>query len=165
MEYMVGAALSFAREDAAEEQSRALDLRALAETVAADATEAGQNVTLTPGDALVIPMRPRTLKRALVNIVDNAVRYAGDASIAVGREGDEAVIRVIDHGTGIPEAEREAVLKPFYRCEASRSRDTGGIGLGLSIAADAVSAHGGRIALMETPGGGLTVEVRLPGVR
>jgi signal transduction histidine kinase len=163
MEHMVGAALAFAREDAADEQTRPLDIRALLETIAADAAESGQHVTLAPGDPLAIPMRPRTLKRALVNIVENAVRYADGADIQLAHEGDEAVVRIIDHGPGIPEAERDAVLKPFYRCETSRSRDTGGIGLGLSIASDAVSAHGGRIALMETPGGGLTVEVRLPG--
>jgi signal transduction histidine kinase len=110
-------------------------------------------------------MRPRALKRALVNIVDNALRYGGGAQIALGRDGDDAVIQIIDHGPGIPETEREAVLRPFYRCEASRSRETGGIGLGLSITSDIISAHGGTIGLSETPGGGLTVTVRLPGVK
>ena len=72
------------------------------------------------------------------------------------------MIRIADHGPGIQATERENVLRPFYRCEASRSRDTGGIGLGLSIASDTINAHGGKLALSETTGGGLTVEVRLP---
>jgi signal transduction histidine kinase len=93
------------------------------------------------------------------------VRYGGGAAIGLSADGDDAVIRIVDHGPGVPEAERDAVLRPFYRCETSRSRDTGGIGLGLSIASDAISAHGGRMMLSETPGGGLTVEVRLPAGR
>jgi hypothetical protein len=127
-----------------------------------------QQVSLHPASgpngagSLPVLMRPRTFKRAIVNIIDNAVRYAGGAEIEVSRDRDEAVIRIADHGPGIPEAERENVLRPFYRCEGSRSRDTGGIGLGLSIASDTISAHGGKMALSETPGGGLTVEVRLP---
>jgi signal transduction histidine kinase len=165
MEDMVGATLAFAQEESVEEQSRRLDLRSLLETVAVDSAAAGLAVSLGTGDAATIPMRPRALKRALVNIVDNALRYGGGAQIALDREGDDAVIRIVDHGPGIPEAEREAVLRPFYRCEASRSRDTGGIGLGLSIASDIISAHGGAIALSETPGGGLSVTVRLPGVK
>ncbi len=75
--------------------------------------------------------------------------------IAVGEDGEDAVI---DHGPGIPLSERDAVLRPFYRIEGSRSRDTGGIGLGLSIASDTINAHGGRMTLSDTPGGGLMVE-------
>jgi signal transduction histidine kinase len=119
-------------------------------------------VRLTTDGSLTVQMRPRALKRAIVNILDNAVRYGGGAQMTLARDHDEAVLRIADHGPGIPEAERENVLRPFYRCETSRSRDTGGIGLGLSIASDTISAHGGKMALSETPGGGLTVEVRLP---
>jgi signal transduction histidine kinase len=162
MEDMVGATLAFAHEESIDEQSRSLDLRVLLDTIAADAREAGQSVSLAPAEPAVTAMRPRALKRALVNVVDNAVRYGGGAEIGLAQDGGDAVITIADHGPGIPEAEREAVLRPFYRCEASRSRDTGGIGLGLSIASDTISAHGGSIALSETPGGGLTVEIRLP---
>jgi signal transduction histidine kinase len=168
MEDMVGATLAFARDENADEPSRPIDLAALLETIAADARDMDQQVSLHPASgpngagSLPVLMRPRTFKRAIVNIIDNAVRYAGGAEIEVSRDRDEAVIRIADHGPGIPEAERENVLRPFYRCEGSRSRDTGGIGLGLSIASDTISAHGGKMALSETPGGGLTVEVRLP---
>ena len=162
MEQMVGAALAFAREQATDEPAERHDLRRLADSVCADAAETGQEVHLGHADDVYVLMRPGALKRAIVNVVDNAAQYAGDAEVTVGADHDEAVLRVIDHGPGIPEAERENVLRPFYRCEGSRSRDTGGIGLGLSIASDAISAHGGRMALLETPGGGLTVEIRLP---
>ena len=162
MEDMVGATLAFARDENADEASRPLDLAALLEAVAGDARDMDQPVTLAACPSTTVLMRPRALKRAMVNIVDNAVRYGGGAELSLSRDRDEAVIRIADHGPGVPAAERENVLRPFYRCEASRSRDTGGIGLGLSIASDTVNAHGGKMALSETPGGGLTVEVRLP---
>jgi len=164
MEQMVGATMAFAREETVDEATQRLDVRALLEMIRDDALDMGQDVTLKPGDGILSPMRPRTLKRAVVNIVGNAVRYAGAVELDLRCEADEAVISVVDHGPGIPADERDAVLRPFYRCEGSRSRDTGGIGLGLSIAADTVAAHGGRMVLSETPGGGLTVEIRLPAV-
>ena len=162
MDEMIGATMAFAREENAEEKSEPTDLSRLLTTIADDAIEAGQAVLVTALEPVTVRMRPRAIKRALVNIVDNAVRYGGGAAISLARDGEDVAIRVVDHGPGVPEAEREAVLRPFYRCEGSRSRDTGGIGLGLSIASDTVSAHGGRTILSETPGGGLTVEVRLP---
>ncbi len=162
MEEMVGATLAFARDENADEPTRPIDLAALLDTIAADARDMDQPVTLAPCPSTTVMMRPRALKRAIVNIVDNAVRYGGSAELSLARDGDEAVIRIADRGPGVPSAERENVLRPFYRCEGSRSRDTGGIGLGLSIASDTVNAHGGTMALSETDGGGLTVEVRLP---
>jgi signal transduction histidine kinase len=161
MDEMIGATMAFAREENAEEKSEPIDLSRLLTAVADDAVETGQPVTKAKIDPVTVRVRPRTIKRALVNIVDNAVRYGGGAAMGLVQSGEDAVIQIVDHGPGIPEAERDAVLRPFYRCEASRSRDTGGIGLGLSIASDAISAHGGRMILSETPGGGLTVEVRL----
>jgi signal transduction histidine kinase len=165
MEDMVGATLAFAREEAIDETSRPENLRELLETIVAEGMEAGLLISLAAGASATVSMRPRALKRALVNLVDNAVRYGGGAEIDLSQSGDEAVIHIVDHGPGVPEVEREAVLRPFYRCEASRSRDTGGIGLGLSIASDTISAHGGAIRLSETPGGGLTVTVSLPALR
>ena len=162
MEDMVGATLAFARDENADEPSQPLDLAALLDTIAADARDMEQPVTLAPCPSTTVLMRPKALKRAIVNIVDNAVRYGGAAELSLANDRDEAVIRIADHGPGVPAAERDNVLRPFYRCEASRSRDTGGIGLGLSIASDTINAHGGKMTLTETPGGGLTVEVRLP---
>ncbi len=164
MEQMVGASLAFAREESTTEPAEIHNLKHLVESVCADATETGMPVTLGTAEPVRILMRPGALKRAIVNILDNAVQYGGAAEVSLTRSEDEAVLRIVDHGPGIPESERENVLRPFYRCEGSRSRDTGGIGLGLSIASDAISAHGGQLALLETPGGGLTVEIRLPAV-
>ena len=165
MEDMVGATLAFARDENADEASQPLDLAALLDTIAADARDMEQPVTVAACPSTTVLTRPKALKRAIVNIVDNAVRYGGGAGLSLTRDRDEAVIRIADCGPGVPAAERENVLRPFYRCEASRSRDTGGIGLGLSIASDTINAHGGKMALSETPGGGLTVEVRLPAGR
>ena len=162
MEDMVGATLAFARDENADEPSRPLDLASLLDTIAADARDMEQPVMLAACPSTTVLMRPRALKRAIVNIVDNAVRYGGKTELSLTRDREEAVVRIADHGPGVPVAERENVLRPFYRCEGSRSRDTGGIGLGLSIASDTINAHGGTLALSETPGGGLTVEVRLP---
>jgi signal transduction histidine kinase len=77
-------------------------------------------------------------------------------------DGDAVVVRVADEGPGIPEASLERVFEPFYRLESSRSRDTGGSGLGLSIARDIAQAHGGTLTLQNRPLGGLTAELRLP---
>ncbi len=165
MDEMIGATMAFAREENVEEKSEPTELDRLLMVLVDDAVETGQPMVKAKIDPLTIRVRPRAIKRALVNIVDNAVRYGGGAAIGLARDGDDAVIRIVDHGPGVPERERDAVLRPFYRCETSRSRDTGGIGLGLSIASDAISAHGGRMILSETPGGGLTVEVRLPAGR
>jgi signal transduction histidine kinase len=162
MDEMIGATMAFAREENAEEKTELTELDRLLTALVDDAVETGQPVVKAKIEPLTVRVRPRAIKRALINIVDNAVRYGGGAAIGLSEDGDDAVIRIVDHGPGVPEAERDAVLRPFYRCETSRSRDTGGIGLGLSIASDAISAHGGHMILSETPGGGLTVEVRLP---
>ena len=162
MEEMVSAALTFARDQAVDEKSEIVDLAELLHSVLTDAHAAGQAVGLMQPAALPARVRPRSLKRAVVNIVENAVRYGGSAEISARRDGDEIEISIVDHGPGIPAAECDDVLRPFYRCETSRSRETGGIGLGLSIAADTIRAHGGRILLSDTHGGGLTAELRLP---
>ena len=102
------------------------------------------------------------LKRALVNVIGNAIKFAGQATVQAGRRHEQAVIRVLDRGPGIPEADLARVFEPFYRVEQSRNRSTGGVGLGLAIARDAVHLHQGRIALANRPSGGLEVEIMLP---
>ena len=162
MDHMIGATLAFAREDSAAEPTAVIDLEELLRRIAADAADAQLPILFAPSGPILARVRPRALKRALVNIAENAARYGGGGTMTLRRDGEEIVVAVVDHGPGIPEQERENVLRPFYRGEASRSRDTGGTGLGLAIANDIVRAHGGRVVLLETPGGGLTVEVRLP---
>jgi signal transduction histidine kinase len=103
-----------------------------------------------------------TLKRAFANLIDNAVKYGGGARVELGDAGDRLVLMVSDAGPGIPDAELEAVFEPFRRLEASRNRGTGGSGLGLTIARQAVEGHDGTLRLSNRPGGGLVARVELP---
>jgi two-component system OmpR family sensor kinase len=94
--------------------------------------------------------------------VDNAVKYGGGATVSVISETGRVVITVEDEGPGIPRSEREQVFEPFYRIEGSRNPDTGGVGLGLSVARSIAREHGGDIALANRKGGGLSVRFELP---
>jgi signal transduction histidine kinase len=102
------------------------------------------------------------LKRALTNLLDNAVKYGKRAQVAIAAAGKTITIAIDDDGPGIPEAELAKVFQPFYRVEDSRSRDTGGTGLGLAIAQAIVQAHGGELTLANRPGGGLRARIELP---
>ncbi len=106
--------------------------------------------------------RPVALGRALGNLMENALRYGGRAEVQLLEQADTVEARIMDRGPGIPPHQREAVFRPFYRMEGSRSRETGGTGLGLAVARTAIHRHGGEITLEDRPGGGLLVRVRLP---
>jgi signal transduction histidine kinase len=105
--------------------------------------------------------RPVSLTRAIGNLVDNALRYGGSATVRLDHDGTQAVITVEDQGPGIPPERLEAVFEPFVRGEESRSTDTGGAGLGLSIARNIIVAHGGTIQLENRAKGGLRSVLRL----
>ena len=107
-------------------------------------------------------IRPTALKRALRNLVENALRYGGNADISLEEINGLAVIRIADNGPGLPEDQVARVFEPFVRLETSRSRDTGGVGLGLAIARTIVQAHGGEITLTNRPEGGLVATVQIP---
>lgn len=102
------------------------------------------------------------LRRLFANLVDNALRYGTAAKVAIGHSASQVTVLVDDDGPGIPALERAAVFEPFYRVEGSRSRETGGAGLGLAIARAIVEAHGGKIAAEAAPGGGARIRVALP---
>jgi signal transduction histidine kinase len=102
------------------------------------------------------------LKRALSNLLDNAVKYGKRAQAAIRATAQGVEITIDDEGPGLPEDELARVFQPFYRVEGSRSRATGGIGLGLAIALSVVQAHGGRLTLSNRPEGGLRACVMLP---
>lgn len=162
MEQMVGSVLAYLKGDADPEPRRAVDLVALLTTLVDAAADAGQDATYDGPDRAVLHARPLALKRAFANLIDNAVAYGGAARVAL-RDGPAGItVAVADDGPGIPEAELDRVLQPFQRIEGSRSRATGGVGLGLAIALQAVEREGGRLALVNRPGGGLTAEVSLP---
>jgi len=162
MEAMVTSTLDFARADAADEPTQAIDLAALLQAVCDDATDIGLAAAYRWDGRLVATCRPAALKRALTNLVENAARYGGGAHVASRRAGRDLVVTVDDDGPGIPEAELEAVFAPFTRLESSRNRRSGGIGLGLAVARTVVRAHGGDIALANRPEGGLRATVTLP---
>jgi signal transduction histidine kinase len=109
-----------------------------------------------------VEARPVALGRAFGNLIDNAIRYGGEAEVVLRRAGEEALVTIEDRGPGIPPDRLEAMFEPFVRGEESRSAETGGAGLGLSIARNIVLAHGGSVELENTPSGGLRASVRLP---
>jgi len=162
MEAMVGATLDFMRGTETAEPSQRLDLMALLESIQQDAQEAGKDVSIEGSVALPYSGKPLALKRCIVNLVENAVRYGGCAEIVIEEKDNELAITVCDHGPGIPEAQLEKVFNPFFRLENSRAQHTGGTGLGLGIARNIARAHGGDLALGNRAGGGLCASLTLP---
>jgi signal transduction histidine kinase len=162
MTAMIDGTLAFARDDAKREDARRLDLGELVASVCDDAVDANQDVKFESAPRCEIFGRPLALRRAIANVVDNAIKYAGGARVRVAARGTEFVVEIDDDGPGIPEHEQERVFAPFYRIETSRSRETGGTGLGLAVARSILHAHGGDIRLAAREGGGLRVTIFVP---
>lgn len=162
MQSMVREGLDLARSIDTAEAMQALDLDSLIDSVCADASDAGQDVTVAGNTSVSVLARPTALRRCLTNLIDNAVKYGRHAHVNAAHENGYAVIRISDGGAGIPEGELDKVFEPFYRLENSRSRDTGGTGLGLTIARNIVEQHGGTIRLRNRPESGLEVMIALP---
>ncbi len=161
MSRMIEGYLAFARGDGGESPSP-IDLADLLAEVVEAARRQGAEIALHAEGDLSGEFRPHALSRCLANLVENARRYAGRAELRAWREARTIHLTIDDDGPGIPAAERQAVFRPFHRLESSRNPDTGGTGLGLTIARDAVRAHGGELALETSPLGGLRVHLRLP---
>jgi two-component system OmpR family sensor kinase len=162
MEAMVAATMAFMRDTTRPPARRPLDLRSLAENVTDDMNDLGHDVTLVPGEAIVLDGHPTALKALLSNLVGNAVKYAGGAILSLGRENGQAVIEVRDQGGGIAPQDLDRVFEPFFRSEPSRNRDTGGIGLGLASVRAVARSHGGDATVENLPEGGLLARVTLP---
>lgn len=162
MQGMVREGLELARSMDSAEAMQRLDLDSLIDSVCADAADAGQAVTVAGSTHASLMARPIALRRCLTNLIDNAVKYGHSAQVNAAREDGYIVIRIKDNGPGIPENELEKVFEPFYRVESSRSRETGGTGLGLTIARNIAEQHGGTIRLRNHPAGGLEVNLSLP---
>lgn len=161
MEHMIAEYLDFARGEGGEE-AVLIQLHQMLLDVVGDYARAGQNIHFTMGEEISIELKPVSFRRMLHNLLDNALRYAGDPYISYARDGSAVRIFIDDEGKGIPEAMREEVFRPFARLDVSRNSKTGGVGLGLTIARDIVLAHGGHIDLTTSPQGGLRVVVIVP---
>jgi signal transduction histidine kinase len=167
LEAMVAATLVFGRDATAAEPVVSLDLAELCRTVLDEAGDAKPELAAKLAYAcpphLTVRVRSLALKRALTNLVTNAVNYGGGARLSLAPPADGLVrITVDDDGPGIPAGELERVFEPFYRVEASRNRETGGTGLGLPITRNILRAHGGDVVLANREGGGLRAVVSLP---
>ena len=156
MHQMVDATLDFAKGVGQHEEVRPTDLHTLLEELKTP------QLTLQSDQPLVVPIRPGAMKRALRNLTENAIRYGEEARVSWRTSGSEAEIYIDDHGPGIPASKLDAVFGPYVRLETSRSRDTGGHGLGLSIARSIILEHGGSIVLSNLPEGGLRAAISLP---
>ena len=153
--------LAFAREEATTEEAQTLDLASLLITLVDDYSDMGHTTKYSGPDRFNVSGHAAGLKRVFTNLIDNAVRYGDAASVSLAPDDDAVVVKIADRGPGIPEDKREAVFEPFVRLEESRSRATGGTGLGLAVARSIVHRHGGEIGLGEAEGGGLEVTVQL----
>lgn len=162
MATMIDATLDYLRGLHDSEALRPIDMNALLQSLADDSAVLGRQVSIS-GDALA-PYNGRlsALRRALQNLIDNAIHYGHGARLVVDDNPAELYITVEDDGPGIPPAELARVTEPFYRPDASRSRETGGVGLGLSIVSDIALLHGGELQLANRPTGGLRATLRLP---
>jgi len=162
MQAMIRDGLDLARSTDANVANQRVDLDSLLSTVCEDAVDAGHEVSLSGRADVSVVCIAGALQRALTNVIDNAVKYGRYARIAVRRESGVVEIHVTDGGPGIPQSQLEAVFDPFYRVEASRSRDTGGTGLGLTIARNIARRCGGDLVLRNIPTGGLEAVFTLP---
>jgi len=157
MQAMLETSLAFARDELAEEARRDVDLSALLQSLCDGLVDAGEKASFKGPSGLVCRCQQVAMRRALSNLLGNAVKYGKEVEVIAGRNDGTINIDILDRGPGIPESLREQVFMPFYRVETSRNRETGGTGLGMSVARNVFRRHGGDITLRARPGGGLHV--------
>lgn len=162
LDTMVASALEFVQAESGAAQFRTTDLSALLQSIVDDFADAGRPVKLISSAEIRYGCDQLKLKRAITNLIDNAVKYGGSASVKslLHKEGIEILIE--DEGPGISDDKLSHVMEPLYRLENSRSRETGGMGLGLAIAASIIRSHGGSLTLTNRHEGGLTARIFLP---
>jgi signal transduction histidine kinase len=163
MEIMISETLDYFRDASFEESPQRFDIIALINSICADFSDLDFKVKFKKNDKKVIfNGRVNLLKRALNNLINNAIHYGKQALITLKQDDKALTITIDDAGKGMTEQEIQQAFKPFYRSETSRSRETGGSGLGLTIAKEIVQLHHGEIELLNHPGGGLRVKITLP---
>ena len=162
MNTMIDSTLAFARDASRGEAPRLVDLGVLVGDVCEDIAETGGDVSYLGPRDIDAPCRPSLMRRAVANLIDNAVKYGCAARVRIVQDHDRIAIVVDDDGPGIPPAEQENVFAPFYRMEAARDPGKPGVGLGLSVARTIAREHGGDVTLINRDGGGLTARIELP---
>lgn len=162
MEQMLRASLAFASDEAHREPHSRVDLAALLISLCDTVSDAGAQVSYQGPDHAELPCQPVAIRRAFSNLIDNACKYGEEARVTLSEHADTIEVTIADRGPGIPADQVELAFTPFRRLEGSRNRESGGVGLGLSIARDVVHGHGGSIALESHQPVGLLVRVRLP---
>ncbi len=162
MDQMISAALTFVRDATQVTERVKLELASLLESVVDEAAETGVPVVMIESERVIIEGDSLGLRRLVANLIDNAVKYGGAARARLHAVSGFAVIEIEDDGPGVREDEIERLFEPFYRNEPSRSRETGGIGLGLAVVRSIARAHGGDVTLHNRVGGGLIARVMLP---
>ena len=154
--------LSLARVGRPSDAMERTDLAALVASVVEEYEDMGEPVTLGDTARIAAEIRPTWLRRALRNLIGNALRYGETADVSLMQEGGHAVMRIADQGPGIAHDRIADMVEPFVRGEASRNRETGGAGLGLTLARAIAEQHGGTLSLTNRPTGGLLAELRIP---
>ena len=162
MEKMIASTMDFAREDAKTEDYRKVDLTALVASICDDMSDSGRAVTFEEPEKFLYTCRSLSLRRAIINLIDNALKFGNTAHVSMSHDENLVMISVQDEGPGIDEDKLEDVFQPFFRCERSRNLETGGAGLGLSIVQSVAHAHGGQVILSNLEQRGLKAELQLP---
>lgn len=162
MEAMITATLTFVRDASKPGDRTPLELSSLVESLCDEMAETGRKTSVEAGEKVVIEGDPMALRRLIANLLENAVKFGSRARARVFRDAGNAIVEIDDDGPGIPPDDVEKVFEPFFRREPSRSRQTGGIGLGLAVVRSIARGHGGDVSLINRSGGGLTARVQLP---
>jgi two-component system OmpR family sensor kinase len=162
MEAMVASTLAFVQDATRPVERTKLEISSLVETVMDEAAETGRDAAVESTERAVVDGDPIALKRLVTNLVDNALKFGSRARGRVFAEAGMAIVEVDDNGPGVPEGDIERAFEPFHRLETSRSRETGGAGLGLAVVRAIARGHGGEVTLHNRPEGGLRARVALP---
>lgn len=162
MQAMTEATLSFAKQEANDETTSAANIHALLDSIVLDFQDMGKRAELSGPDDLIINCRPIALKRALRNLIENAIKYGDQAQVDLSSTKEHILIDIQDEGPGIPTDMMDQVFEPFFRLDKARNLEDGSVGLGLAIARSIIQSHGGEISLENGTAKGLKILVKLP---
>lgn len=162
MEEMISTTMDFVQGVAQDRPHELLDIALLVEGIVDDFADTGADVRIGRTEPVTVMGDPLRLKRLFSNLISNAVTYGQRAEVEVRVEGNRVIVEICDEGPGLGEQDIARAFEPFFRAESSRSRSTGGMGLGLAIVEAAAQAHGGSVELSNRPQGGLCARVTLP---